>query len=114
MVRDDEIARVLEETDSDPHTAAEALIRAANAAGGEDNVTVVLFELVDGEPAPRAPAAAADTTLAAIDPDADTSEGALDDVHRHGAGKGSRWPALLLVAVVLAVAAFVLWWSLVR
>ena len=30
-------------------------MRAANAAGGDDNVTVVLFELVEGEPVPRVP-----------------------------------------------------------
>ena len=38
----------------------------------------------------------------------------VEDVRMHGAGKGSRWPALLLLLVILAVAAFVLWWSLVR
>ncbi len=53
MVRDDEIVRLLEATAGDPHDAAEALVAAANRAGGEDNVTVVLFELVDGEPPPR-------------------------------------------------------------
>jgi serine/threonine protein phosphatase PrpC len=40
MVRDDEIARLLEGSDRDPHVSAERLVRAANAAGGEDNVTV--------------------------------------------------------------------------
>ena len=38
----------------------------------------------------------------------------VEDVRKHGAGKGSRWPALLVLLVILAVAAFVLWWSLVR
>jgi hypothetical protein len=38
----------------------------------------------------------------------------VEDVRKHGAAKGSRWPALLLLLVILAVAAFVLWWSLVR
>jgi hypothetical protein len=43
-----------------------------------------------------------------------TSESALDGVQRHGAGKGSRWPALLLVLAILAVAALALWWSFLR
>jgi protein phosphatase len=114
MVRDDEIARVLEATAGDPHEAAETLIRAANAAGGEDNVTVVLFEITDGDPAPRATAAAGDGgTAHVLDPDAETSE-TVDDVRRHGAGKGSRWPALLLVLALVGIAAFAVWWSLLR
>ena len=114
MVRDDEIARVLEASAGDPHDAAEALIRAANAAGGDDNVTVVLFEILEGEPAPRAAAAAGDGSPdRVLDPDAETSE-TVDDVRRHGAGKGSRWPALLLVLALLGIAAFAVWWSLVR
>jgi PPM family protein phosphatase len=114
MVRDDEIARVLEATAGDPHEAAETLIRAANAAGGEDNFTVVLFEITDGDPAPRATAAAGDGSKThVLDPDAETSE-TVDDVRRHGAGKGSRWPALLLVLALVGIAAFAVWWSLLR
>jgi protein phosphatase len=114
MVRDDEIARVLEASAGDPHDAAESLIRAANAAGGDDNVTVVLFEILEGEPAPRPAAAAGDGRPdRVLDPDAETSE-TVDDVRRHGAGKGSRWPALLLVLALLGIAAFAVWWSLVR
>jgi protein phosphatase len=116
MVRDDEIARVIEASERDPHAAAEALVRAANEHGGDDNVTVVVFELVEGEPAERERRAAgtSDGQAAHGDPDAVTSEAAVDDVSRHGAGKGSRWPALLLVLALLAVAAFAVWWSLVR
>ena len=113
MVSDDEIVRQLEATAADPHDAAEALIGAANRAGGEDNVTVVLFELVDGDPVAR-------PTPSAVEPlaGADAFEGAElatdEDVRRHGAGKGSRWPALLLVVALVAITAFVLWWSFVR
>ena len=116
MVRDEEIVRVLETTAGDPHDAAEALVAAANTAGGEDNVTVVLFELVEGEPMPRpAPAAppeasrsASDLSTLAADPETE------EDVRRWGAGPGSRWPALLFVLCLLAVAAFLLWWSILR
>ena len=115
MVRDEEIARVLGAADGDPHRAAEALIGAANAAGGEDNVTVVLFEVVEGEPAERTRASSdGSPSRPAADPDEETSETVVDDVRRHGAGKGSRWPALLLVLTLLAIAAFAVWWSLLR
>jgi protein phosphatase len=113
MVRDDEIVQLLETAGTDPHDAAEALVAAANQAGGEDNVTVVLFELVEGEPLEQ-------VVPAGPDDGETTSETAAsagtdgDEVKRHGAGKGSRWPALLFVLTILAIAAFLLWWSLVR
>jgi protein phosphatase len=112
MIRDDQIALILEESDRDPYVAAEALVRAANAAGGEDNVTVVLFELVEGEP--RTATATLRDARPEAGPDDVTSESVLDDVQRHGAGKGSRWPALLLILVIFAVGAFAIWWSLLR
>ena len=112
MIRDDQIARLLEESDRDPYVAAETLVRAANTAGGEDNVTVVVFELIEGEPRP-APAAA---------PDGRARRGAGRRHLRVGArrraapraGKGSRWPALLFILAILAVGAFAIWWSLLR
>jgi protein phosphatase len=113
MVRDEEIARVLESAGAAPREAAEALVAAANAAGGEDNVTVVLFEVVDaGSALPSLDATEVPATAAGepLDEDGPT----LEDVRRHGAGKGSRWPALLLVLAILAIAAFALWWGLVR
>jgi serine/threonine protein phosphatase PrpC len=116
MVRDEEIARLLGKSERDPYAAAEALVRAANAAGGEDNVTVVVFEMIDGTPRPRPPAAAPvrHETAAPAGPDDVTTESVLDGVQRHGAGKGSRWPALLLVLAILAVAALAIWWSFLR
>ena len=50
MISDDEIGRVLVATRAELDDAAKALISAANQAGGEDNITVVLFELDAGEP----------------------------------------------------------------
>ncbi len=111
MVRDEEILRLLDATGADPHDAAEALVAAANRAGGEDNVTVVLFEVVEGEPAPL-PAVVAPVAAQPARPPAAVTNG--DDVSRHGAGKGSRWPALLLLVAFLAIAAFLLWWGVVR
>ena len=115
MVRDDEIARLLEGSGGDPHVAAETLVRAANAAGGEDNVTVVLFEILEGEPHPvPEPPPEPAPAPAPAGPDDVTSESVLDGVQRHGAGKGSRWPALLLILAILAVAVLAIWWSFLR
>jgi len=109
MVRDEEIARVLEATGAAPREAGEALIAAANAAGGEDNVTVVLFELLsEALPEPES------TEVLDATSQAEPDDVTVEDVRKHGAGRGSRWPALLLLLVILAVAAFGLWWSLVR
>jgi protein phosphatase len=109
MLRDEEIVQVLRSTAGDPQPAAEALVAAANAAGGEDNVTVVLFELVS-EALPSPEAADAPRTTGHVEPDDVT----VEDVRRHGAGKGSRWPALLLLLAIVGIAAFALWWSLLR
>ncbi|MBD0290745.1 MAG: Stp1/IreP family PP2C-type Ser/Thr phosphatase [Thermoleophilia bacterium] len=49
MVGDDEILRVLAESRS-LEAAGKALVKAANRHGGDDNVTVVLFAVEDGEP----------------------------------------------------------------
>jgi hypothetical protein len=50
MVSEDDIRRILEEQ-SDPQVAADALVEAANRAGGQDNVTaVVLVAVADGDP----------------------------------------------------------------
>jgi serine/threonine protein phosphatase PrpC len=117
MVRDDEIARLLDASGCDPYVAAETLVRAANAAGGEDNVTVVVFELLEGEarPVPASPPAGAPAVPPEpAGPDDVTRESALDEAQRHGAGKGSRWPALLLILAIVAVAALAVWWSFLR
>jgi protein phosphatase len=112
MVRDEEIVRVLEASGGAPSEAAGALVAAANAAGGEDNVTVVLFELVDGD------VEAPPTLVPGMEEEPDVETGpddvTVEDVRKHGAGKGRRWPALVLLLLILAVAAVVLWWSLVR
>ena len=44
MLPDDEIARVMRENDEDVAHAARALVDAANARGGEDNITVLLLK----------------------------------------------------------------------
>jgi protein phosphatase len=50
MVPEEEIKRIVEESDN-PQRAAEALVASANSAGGLDNITAVLLFVVDGEEA---------------------------------------------------------------
>jgi serine/threonine protein phosphatase PrpC len=117
IVRDEQIAELIAAADNDPDASAGALVAAANRAGGIDNITVVLFEIIAGDPppAPDPPG----------EPDADTMEQALEStavepvasvvpVQRHGAGSGGRWLALVSVVLTVAVAALVIWWSLTR
>jgi PPM family protein phosphatase len=51
MVSEESILSVVERNRDDIDDALRALVRAANKAGGEDNITVVAFEIADGAPA---------------------------------------------------------------
>jgi protein phosphatase len=115
MLRDEDILHVLESADGDPDEAARALVDAANRAGGDDNITVVAFEIVDGdagsdgsgvdETAENVPAAREETRS----PVAPVAE---PPVTRHGAGKGGRLLAIAAVLVGLAAAIVLLWWGI--
>lgn len=111
MLDDDAIAEAILGAGRDPRAAGEALVAAANAHGGEDNITVVLFELVEGDPEPvlehRAESPAHE--LAAATPSEPTGE-----VRTHGAGPGGRLAALGLIAVVLLLALLGLYWGISR
>lgn len=122
MVRDAQILELILAAQRDPDAATDSLVAAANRNGGIDNITVVLFEIVEGEPAAIAESAPVE---AAQEPDRDTLEQAAPAtpeptatapaatrVRRHGAGAGGRWIALGAIVVVLAAAALVVWWSL--
>ncbi len=65
MVRDDAIKQVLDE-EADPSNAANRLVEMANEAGGTDNVTVVVIDVVDA-PAEAAAAAAGVSPAATSD-----------------------------------------------
>ena len=52
MLSDEEIAEVAQ-LDTDPRLAADQLVDAANEAGGEDNITVVVVDVIDAPPRPR-------------------------------------------------------------
>ncbi len=137
IVRDEQIAELIRSATADladPEAlvdAAEALVNAANRAGGIDNITVVLFEIIEGDPHPAPEETAPPAEEAVLDPDEDTMERASDTIAerapsepepaepevpvvRHGAGAGGRWLALLAIVLTLAVAAFVVYWSIGR
>jgi protein phosphatase len=108
MLSEEDIAAALLEAGRDPEESARTLVAAANARGGEDNITVVLFELVEGEPdLVEEPALEEDVTHA-IPGDEDA------DVSRHGAGSGGRLASLALVAAALGVGLLALYWGIGR
>jgi PPM family protein phosphatase len=49
MVSSETIERIVREHRGDLKRAAKALVEAANRGGGDDNITAVLFEIVDGD-----------------------------------------------------------------
>jgi len=130
MVEDEVILRRIEENRGDLQAAAKALIRAANKGGGEDNITIVFFEIGEetGEPLEETaqyPALGADgdgevdeDTLDELDhvPTLDTMvvpPGEAEQVAEASQPKPRRRsrivPALLLMLIALAVLAVVLW-----
>jgi serine/threonine protein phosphatase PrpC len=66
-VADEDIARLIVDA-SDPQAAAEALVHAANAAGGRDNISVVVIEVVDATGPPARSAVGGDRDQTAEDP----------------------------------------------
>jgi PPM family protein phosphatase len=110
MLTEEAIASALLDADRDPARAAERLVAAANARGGEDNITVVLFELIEGDPDP---VAYEDTV---VDGEADDAGSAEPDegVKRHGAGSGGRLISLALITTVLVVGVLALYWGINR
>jgi PPM family protein phosphatase len=98
MLRGDEIAEILE-GEPHPERAAQLLVDAANAAGGEDNVTALVVEVVEDEDA-SAVAPAAD------DLDEDETTETAPRRRRRRPGRGRRILRVLVwVLPVLAVLA---------
>ncbi len=50
-VDDDDISATLS-TESDPQMAADRLVEQANEAGGRDNITVIVLDVLDGDDPP--------------------------------------------------------------
>ncbi len=138
MVSDGEILEVVAGSAGDVDAVARRLVEAANSSGGEDNITVVVFELaaVDAEETMRLPAAAAsagsepdeEDTLSGLEavPAVDTAVVPAEEIAAHlerapetrdeprpeeRPARGSRriLPLALLVLVLLAIAVLVVW-----
>jgi len=113
MLGADEIAATILGAGRDPVAAADALVDAANAKGGDDNITVVLFELVEGEPEAEPevePKTEGQPGLQTADTEPDPAPDA--GVRTHGAGPGGRLAALAFIVVVVGVGALVLYWGI--
>jgi serine/threonine protein phosphatase PrpC len=54
MIEDEEIEQVLA-TEKDPTAACERLIELANEAGGHDNITTLIIDVLDYLPSPEHP-----------------------------------------------------------
>jgi PPM family protein phosphatase len=128
MVDNEEILSLLERNRADLEGATKSLLNAANRGGGEDNITVVTFEIAeDGGDTLVIPAVREDDTLdgqAAVSL-AETVENVLAEPEgdppevqagvRQAPGLSTARTRLVLsMLVLLAVAAVLLVWGLVR
>jgi len=104
MITDDAILEIMEDHREDLDRSAKRLVDAANRSGGEDNITVVLFEIVQSEAAePEAPAKGADdVTLTELD-QVPTLEHAAPLPARRGVR--SRRAAVIATLIVVALLA---------
>jgi PPM family protein phosphatase len=103
MIGDDEIVRVLTERRS-LDDAAKELVRLANKAGGEDNITIVAFDLTDE---PDEETVEQTQPMPAVEVDEERREEAPAKPKRRGVL--SRFLPLLLLIAAIAAAAVVLW-----
>jgi PPM family protein phosphatase len=128
MVAESEILEILERNRDDLDRAARALIQAANRGGGEDNITVVAFEIAAGgaddlEQTMQMPAAEDEDTLSGLEaiPVVDTIVVRPDQVAQLALSPSQvrsqvpkRSPAYgrlvaAMVALLLIAAALVIW-----
>jgi protein phosphatase len=133
MVSDEDILELLERHHDDLDRAAKSLIAAANRAGGEDNITVVVFTIsADGGDTVTMPAAGADDDTLdgvpspAVDtmvvPPAEVEEAflvagspeALAAVQREPLPVAARIRLVLAMLALLGIAAVLLVWGLLR
>ncbi len=109
MIDDEEILEQAKAGERRPDAVAQRLVDAANRAGGADNITVIAFEVVEGDVEPEA--AQEHDTPEPVDA---AVAAAPVPVSKRGAGKGGRALALLGLIAVLIAAGLVVWWSIHR
>jgi protein phosphatase len=100
MVDEESITRILREN-TDPQAAADALVAAANEAGGQDNITAVVIDVVE------AGKSGATSTSSAVSPATTTSEPSRRATPAGGKERNLR--PLIWLAVVLVLIAGALW-----
>jgi serine/threonine protein phosphatase PrpC len=112
MVDDETILSIIERNQGNLRAAAKELVSAANKGGGEDNITIVLFEIAEAEDTVQMPAAAAETardpsdedTLSGLEP-VPVVEVAEQDGRARARGRLRRFSRRVLLVVVLLIAA---------
>ena len=122
MVDDDTILREIERHRPDLQGAAKALVRAANKGGGEDNITVIFFEIAGGDGGGETTERT--LTLPPLEPDEEDTLDELDrvapiaveeDGRPAARRRMRRGPVLALIAlVVLVCACGIVVWGLWR
>jgi PPM family protein phosphatase len=121
MVRERDIERMAR-TEADPQRLADALVAAANAAGGDDNITVVVIDVLEvdaatapdptqsaGEHAADEPSRSA--VVAPPDPDASTAREPRPKGTRRRAVRGIVLVVLPLLVIIGAAAAALGWYA---
>jgi serine/threonine protein phosphatase PrpC len=123
MVSEESILDVVERNRKDIDAALRALVKEANRGGGQDNITVVAFEIADGvlshdgntreQALPAAPAPDDEDTLDEADaiPVVDTAVVSVDEIAAEGTAIRRRqrrrrilaWLAILLLIAAVAV-----------
>jgi protein phosphatase len=120
MVSEESILDVVERNRSDIDAALRALVKEANRGGGQDNITVVAFEIADGVAASDGdtreqalPVVDEEDTLDETNavPVVDTAVVSVDEIQAEGKAVGRRlrrrrilaWLAILLLVAVVAV-----------
>jgi PPM family protein phosphatase len=104
MIGDEEIGEVLGERRASLDDAAEELVRRANKAGGQDNITVIAFEITD-EPDEQTVERVIEETQPM--PVVESAEEALPEPKNKRGWR--RFVPLLLLLLAIAAAAIVLW-----
>jgi serine/threonine protein phosphatase PrpC len=118
MVGNDRILELVERNRRDLDNAAKALIAAANKGGGDDNITVVAFEIADPDDEtaedarPPEPALEEEDTLTELDQVPTVS--AEPEEEPPAAIKPPRIVLVLLALLILAIAASITIYLLVR
>lgn len=124
MVSEDSILEVVEQNREDIDAALRGLVKAANRGGGQDNITVVAFEIADGVLAndgdtreQAAPPVDDEDTLDETEavPVVDTGVVPVEEIRaeddairrRHLRRRLLAWLAILLLAAAVAVAVYV-------